>query len=157
MALLLTSLDPVDFVYSKNFSGISTSDIATAIAEISADWYGVLNDFWSSLPSIVQTAKRNNVFNLLVAWHLADLFPSSLNGVVANGGMPILSKNASGVELKMYKWEGLQEQMVPLTTNTFGIRALQMIQSAPERFGIKGSTLTPVPTLLNGPPFGVIV
>ena len=76
-----------------------------------------------------------------------DMFSESLSGVVSNGGMPIVKKSLGGVDLTFVQYK-IQEEMKVLTTNTFGLRALNMILSAPERFGIGGGSdgIWPMPT-----------
>ena len=103
--------------------------------------------FWSNQSYIQQIATRNLVYNLLIAWYLADMFSESLSGVVSNGGMPIVKKSLGGVDLTFVQYK-IQEEMKVLTTNTFGLRALNMILSAPERFGIGGGSdgIWPMPT-----------
>ncbi len=143
------SQSPVDFMYQRNFTFTDGgySEISEAIVAISAQWSGVLNNFWSNQSYIQQIATRNLVYNLLIAWYLADMFSESLSGVVSNGGMPIVKKSLGGVDLTFVQYK-IQEEMKVLTTNTFGLRALNMILSAPERFGIGGGSdgIWPMPT-----------
>jgi hypothetical protein len=67
--------------------------------------------------------------------------------------MPLVKKSIGGVDITYAQYK-IQEEMKVLTTNTFGLRALNMILSAPERFGMLGSTTgvfpqsaTNIPTL----------
>ena len=99
-------------------------------------WYGALQ-FWGDLPQPIQAQKRTLLENLLVGWYLADIFPSSVTGVVANGGMPLTSKTIGGVSVSFLNVE-LQETLKPLLSNTFGIQAMQMMTAAGERFTVYG-------------------
>jgi len=143
-------MTPETFVYAKNFVGLTTEDIESALLEVQAQWSGALS-FWSDLPTAIRDVKRESLVNLLVAWHLADLMPRALDGVASNGGMPLKAKSIGGVDLEFLPIE-TQAAMSPLLTNTFGIRALQAILSAPERFGICGG---PSPTVSIGWPYGI--
>jgi hypothetical protein len=124
-----------EFLFRRNFPTLSNDDIGQAITEVSAQWSGT-QSFWAWLPPALQESKRDMVLHLLTAWHLADMFPEDLDGVAANGGMPLQMKSISGVDIKFLPLE-TQEAMYPLLSNTFGIRAMQMIHSAPERFSIQ--------------------
>jgi len=124
------------FSFRHNFRELKAEVITQAISDISVLYSGI-TDLWSTLDATTQQAKQDLLTSLLVAWQLADLYPEQTEGVVSNGGMPLSSKEASGVVLKFLPVK-VQESMYPLFTNTFGIRALNMIMSAPERFSIRG-------------------
>jgi hypothetical protein len=136
-------------MFARNFPNLpdGSADISEAIAAIQAQFSGALNYFWQDLDSTTQELKRNLLFNYLVAWYLADQFSESLSGVVGNGGMPLVKKSLGGIDLTFLQYK-IQEDMKIFTTNVFGIRALQMILTAPERFGIRGSStgIWPMPT-----------
>jgi hypothetical protein len=142
-----------DFTYARNFSFADggVSEITEAMTAVSAQWYGVLNSFWSSQGATQQTNTRNLVYNLLIAWYLADMFPMALANVGANGGMPVVKKSIGGVDITFTQYK-IQEEMKVLTTNTFGLRALSMILTAPERFGMLGSTNSIFPQPDTGVP-----
>lgn len=155
MAQIYVSGNYLDFTYARNFSFADggASEITEAMSAVNAQWYGVLNQFWQNQGTVQQTATRNLVYNLLIAWYLADFFPMALIAVGANGGMPLVKKSIGGVDITYAQYK-IQEEMKVLTTNTFGLRALNMILSAPERFGMLGSTTgvfpqsaTNIPTL----------
>lgn len=153
MAYLYTSLSPTDFMFARNFPDLpdGSNDIVEAINAIQAQFSGALNNFWGDLDSDTQLAKRNLLLNYLVAWYLADQFTTSATGVVTNGGMPITRKVIGGVDVTFMQYK-IQDDMKIFTTNTFGIRALQMILTAPERFGIRGSSNNVWPTPTQGIP-----
>ena len=153
MAQIYVSGNYLDFTYARNFSFADggASEIAEAMSVINAQWYGVLNTFWASQDAVRQTATRNLVYNLLIAWYLADFFPMSLTAIGANGGMPVVKKSIGGVDITFLQYK-VQEEMKVLTTNTFGLRALNMILSAPERFGMLGGTQGVFPYPSSGIP-----
>ena len=142
MAQIYVSGNPSDFMFIRNFTFTDggTSEITEAMTAINAQWYGVLNTFWASRDLTTQTAIRNLVYNILIGWYLCDFFPTALTGIGANGGMPLVKKSIGGVDITMLQYK-IQEEMKVLTTNTFGLRALNMILSAPERFGMLGPGL----------------
>ena len=145
------TLNPTDFLYTRNFTGFAdngVSEIQEGIAQIQAQFSGVLNYYWGGLESSIQLSKRNYVFNLLVAWYMADKFPSNLVGVTGNAGLPMVKKSIGGVDITFEQYK-VQEDMKVLTTNTFGMRALMMLLTAPERFGMLGSSTTVFPQNYN--------
>lgn len=128
-----------EFVYTDSFPTMSPEQIQAACDFIDAQWTGVPS-LWKSLNDTDRQKKIVAVQNLLVGWHLANLYPASVVGVMVTGGFPLTEKSIggkSGVSLKM---KSLEEQvgMSQLTSNTFGIMALQMLGSAMERFAIYG-------------------
>lgn len=126
------AITTAQFLFRGNFPTLSNDEITAAITFVSAQWSGT-QEFWADLPTTSRDAKRNMILHLLTAWHLADMYGEALEGVAANGGMPLQMKSMSGVDLKMLPIK-TQEAMYSLLTNSFGIRAMQMIHSAPERF-----------------------
>lgn len=127
-----------NFKYRKYFLNVSDDDVAEAITTVSVTWAGT-QKMWNGLDSTSRDAMRDAVLGLLVAWHLADFYTMDLEGIAANGGMPLVMKSMGGVDTKFMPVE-LQPSLYPLLSNTFGIRAAQMIMSSPERFGMLGST-----------------
>ena len=127
---------PSDFAYNANFSGLTDTQIQGAIDAVETVYYGILQ-CWADLPDPVRTNKRALVENLLVAFWLANFYPSSVRGIVSNGGLPLSSKSIGGTSVS-FENISAQEGMEGLKSNTFGLQALAMIQSAPERLKIYG-------------------
>jgi hypothetical protein len=125
-----------NFAYRANFPGMSNDTVEQAISAMSIQWSGT-QEFWGSLSDPLRQQKRDLILSLLVAWHLADMYPEMTEGVMNNAGMPLEGKESGGVILRFLPLS-VQEAMYPFLTNTFGIRALQMIMSAPERFKVRG-------------------
>ncbi len=126
-----------EFVYRHKFaSSVEDPDVTAAIATVEAQFAGALS-FWAALPAAARDAKRLVLENYLVAWHLANVFPGSVRGIMANGGMAVSSKSIGGTSLS-FDLVQCQDALSILQSNTFGVQALQMILSAPERFGIYG-------------------
>ncbi len=123
-----------DFLYAGNFPDLTDSQINTAYVEVSAMFSGV-NGLWAVLNKSVRDAKRTLCLNLLTAWYLLDMNPTSATGVIGNGGMALGSKSIGGTSVSFSDMES-QEGLKQLNSNVFGQKALMMIQSAPERFGI---------------------
>lgn len=127
---------PSDFAYSSNFSGLSDTQIQNAINAVETVYYGALL-CWEALPEPVRTNKRLMLENLLVAWYLANFYPTNVRGIVSNGGMPLSSKSIGGTTVS-FATITAQEGMEALNSNTFGLQALSMMQAAPERLSIYG-------------------
>ena len=123
-----------DFKYAENFPTLTDTQINTAYDEVCVMFSGVLQ-CWACLTEPTRTNKRNLCINLLVAWYLADMNPASVRGVVGNGGMALSSKSIGGTSVSFSDMEA-QEGLKQLNSNVFGQKALMMIQSAPERYGI---------------------
>lgn len=123
-----------DFKYADNFPTLTDQQINTAYDEVCVMFSGVLQ-LWGILEEPTRTAKRNLCINLLTAWYLADTKPTAVTGVVSNGGMALGSKSIGGTSVSFSDMEA-QEGLKQLNSNLFGQKALIMIQSAPERYGI---------------------
>ena len=147
------AITALNFLYRDSFTGLPTNAVETTIQEVYAEWAGT-QEFWADAPVNIQQAKRDMVANYLVAWKLADIYPSCVNGVASNGGMPLAMKDIGGTALKMLPIK-MQEGMYQLFTNTFGLRAYQMIVSAPERFSIIGHAGPYVGTVYGLSTYGV--
>lgn len=123
-----------DFIYAVNFPTLTDAQINAAYLEVSVMFSGV-KTLWGVLDEPTRTDKRNLCMNLLTAWYLADMNPTSVTGVVGNGGMALSSKSIGGTSISFQDMEA-QEGLKQLNSNVFGQKALMMIQSAPERYGI---------------------
>lgn len=123
-----------DFKFADNFPTLTDAQINAAYEIVSVMFSGVLQ-CWGVLSEPLRTAKRTLCLNLLVAWYLLDADPKSAVGVMGNGGMALTSKSIGGTSLSFADMDA-QEGVKQLNSNMFGQKALIMIQSAPERFGI---------------------
>ena len=123
-----------DFLYADNFPTLTDTDINNAYDIVSVMFSGVLK-CWAKMPEPTRTKKRNLLLNLLIGWYLLDADPSKAVGVIGNGGMALGSKSIGGTSLS-FADVGAQEGLAQLNSNMFGQKALLMIQSVPERFGI---------------------
>ena len=123
-----------DFKYAGNFPTLTDEQINSAYEIVSVMFSGVLQ-CWRALPEPIRTQKRTLCMNLILAWYLLDTNPQSAVGVIGNGGMALTSKSIGGTSLSFSDMDA-QEGIKQLNSNVFGQKALMMIQSAPERFGI---------------------
>lgn len=124
----------LDFKFASNFPTLTDEQINNAYDIVSVMFSGVLQ-CWRVLPEPLRTNKRTLCLNLLVAWYLLDANPQSAVGVIGNGGMALTSKSIGGTSLSFADMDA-QEGIKQLNSNVFGQKALMMIQSIPERFGI---------------------
>ena len=123
-----------DFKYAANFPTLTDTQIGDAYDIVVVMFSGV-QELWGVLAEPIRTKKRNLCLNLLVAWYLLDTNPGAAVGVIGNGGMAVTSKSIGGTSLS-YASMDAQEGIAQLNSNMFGQKALMMIQSAPERFGL---------------------
>ena len=123
-----------DFKFAANFPTLTDTDINNAYDIVSVMFSGVLQ-CWRALNEPLRTQKRTLCLNYLIAWCLLDQNPQSAVGVMGNGGMALTSKSIGGTSLSFADMDA-QEGIKQLNSNVFGQKALMMIQSIPERFGI---------------------
>ena len=123
-----------DFKFAANFPTLTDTDINNAYDIVSVMFSGI-NQCWRALPEPLRTSKRTLCMNYLTAWYLLDNNPQSAVGVMGNGGMALTSKSIGGTSLSFADMDA-QEGIKQLNSNVFGQKALMMIQSIPERFGI---------------------
>ena len=123
-----------DFKFAGNFPTLTDAQINSAYDIVSVMFSGVLQ-CWAVLPEPIRTQKRTLCINLILAWYLLDTNPQAAVGVLGNGGMALTSKSIGGTSLSFSDMDA-QEGIKQLNSNVFGQKALTMIQSAPERFGI---------------------
>ena len=123
-----------EFKFASNFPTLTDSNINAAYDIVSVMFSGVLS-CWKILNEPLRTQKRTLLLNLLIAWYLLDTNPTSAVGVMGNGGMALTSKSIGGTSLSFGDMEA-QEGIKQLNSNVFGQKALMLIQSVPERFGI---------------------
>ena len=123
-----------DFKFASNFPTLTDEQINNAYEIVSVMFSGVLT-LWGVLGEPIRTQKRTLALNLLIAWYLLDANPQSAVGVIGNSGMALTSKSIGGTSLSFADMDA-QEGIKQLNSNVFGQKALMMIQSAPERYGI---------------------
>ena len=123
-----------DFKFADNFPSLTDAQVNAAYEIVSVMFSGVMQ-CWARLPEPTRTQKRTLCMNLILGWYLLDTNPQSAVGVMGNGGMALTSKSIGGTSLSFADMDA-QEGIKQLNSNVFGQKALMMIQSAPERFGI---------------------
>jgi hypothetical protein len=129
------------FPFAANFaslySGGESPTVDAACVTIEAEWAGIFT-MWATIEETLREQKRTICEGYLVAWWLADMFPISVTGVIASGGIPVTSKSIGGVSISFRDLES-QPALRQLESNAFGVKALMMIMSAPERMGLMGA------------------
>jgi len=143
-----------NFPFNVNFPTLYGSDgsspsVDNAIASVCAEWSGSFDEevsgisgtrgLWQTLPIDQRQAKQTILLGYLVAWWLADMFPTALVGASGDGGMPLTSKSIGGVSISRKDLEA-QPALKQLESNVFGIKALEMLMSVPERYRLYGQT-----------------
>lgn len=123
-----------DFKFADKFIDLTEVEFGRALQMVNAQFSGVY-DLWATMPPAERLAKRELCINYLIGWQLMLMNPDSVDGIGSVGGMPLDSKKIGPIALK-YRNLVRQDSGVleMLTTNTFGLLALQMIQSAPENY-----------------------
>ena len=127
----------VDFTYKSKFNDLTEEEFTEAVDIVRAIWSGVLS-LWAVCEEEVRNRKRSAVLNLLVAWYLADTYPTKLTGgMQTSGGMPITRKRIRDVDIS-YAQLNLPQAYDALGSNQFGIKAAMLIRYAPEMMGVYG-------------------
>lgn len=117
---------------NKFKDSLTDEDVQLAIDCINTDWSGVPS-LWRVLPKTQRENKINLTLNYLTAWWLADAYPSLVNGVFTTGGVPLVEKEIGGVRLR-FRDQDVQDAYSKLKSNYFGLRALDLLLSAPEKY-----------------------
>ncbi len=123
-----------DFKFADKFPTLTDDQVNDAYETVLVMFSGV-QQLWGVLPEPIRTQKRNLCLNLLTAWYLLDTDPTKAVGVVGNGGMALTSKSIGGTSVSFQSMDA-QEGMAQINSNMYGQKALAMLQSAPERFGL---------------------
>lgn len=127
-----------DFMFRKNFPGLSDETIEGFVPVVEAQWTGALNDFWGGMNAVARDQNRLTFKNLVLAWYLANMFPGEVVDAIANGALPLTGKSSGGLSLQYMGLETVQDGLKPLMSNQWGMSALSMLMSAPERFVVQG-------------------
>ena len=127
----------VDFTYKSKFTNLTEDEFTEACNIVKAMWSGVLK-MWGVCEEEDRNQKRSAVLNLLVAWYLADMYPTRLTGgMQTSGGMPISRKRIRDVDIS-YASLHLPAAYDALASNQFGVKAAMLIRYAPDMMGIYG-------------------
>lgn len=127
----------VDFTYKNKFTELTEDEFTEAKDIVKAMWYGV-TQLWAVCEEDVRNQKRSAVLNLLIAWYLADVYPTRLTGgMQTSGGMPITRKRIRDVDIS-YASLNLPQAYDALGSNQFGVKAANLIRYAPEMMGVYG-------------------
>lgn len=127
----------MDFTYKNKFNDLQEDEFTEACNIVKAMWSGVL-EMWGACEPSVRYQKRSAVMNLLVAWYLADMYPTKLvGGMQTSGGMPITRKRIRDVDIS-YASLSLPAAYDALASNQFGVKAAMLIRYAPDMMGVYG-------------------
>jgi hypothetical protein len=125
-----------EFKYTRNFNGLTQDDYDDAYDEVLTRYAGV-STLWNTLTETIRDAKRLLCYNYLVAWYLADMYPFKVKGIDADG-RPLSSKSIGGTSVSFLTLGERDSTLQELTTNTFGLKAKAMMETAPEMMGVYG-------------------
>ena len=107
----------------------------TCINDVYTLFYGV-GDLWSHMDRREYVDKTQLCYGLLLAWYIADLFPSYALGVVSSGGIPIKSKQIGGVKITFGETASTAgavnnaDLLQSLKSNSYGAKAYLMIKTS---------------------------
>lgn len=107
----------------------------TCINDVYTLFYGV-GDLWSHMDRREYVDKTQLCYGLLLAWYIADLFPSYALGVVSSGGIPIKSKQIGGVKITFGETASTAgavnnaDLLQSLKSNSYGVKAYLMIKTS---------------------------
>lgn len=122
-----------DFTFRDRFRDLTDEQVTQACQEIQTRFAGVLT-LWSVCRPAMRDAKRRLCMNYLVAWLLTNKYPGKAIGASGTGGLPLKSKKIADITL-VYNLPLREDSLLSsLTTNTYGVAALEMIQTAPENY-----------------------
>ena len=130
------SLLAANFIFQMNFPSLDQAIIQNAISWIEVQYSGCWS-LWSYLSAAQASAKRTFLEWNLVAWYLADHYPSYVTGIIADGA-PLTEKTigaGKGVSIKN-RLIPAQDALIGLTSNKFGRDALAMLQGNTDRMTI---------------------
>ncbi len=139
-------MNHASFPFAANFPTLYGTDgssplVDTACTVIESEWVGIFQLFQTT-PN--PAAKQAILEGYLVGWWLADMYPDKVVGISGDGGMPLTGKSIGGVSISRKDLEA-QPALKQLESNAFGVKALSMMMSAPERFmlNVKSSSIGP--------------
>lgn len=107
----------------------------TCINDVYTLFYGV-GDLWSHMDRREYVDKTQLCYGLLLAWYIADLFPSYALGVVSSGGIPIKAKQIGGVKITFGETASTAgavnnaDLLQSLKSNSYGAKAYLMIKTS---------------------------
>ena len=122
-----------DFEFRNRFRDLSDEQVTQACQEIHARFSGILT-LWRVCRADIREAKRRLCMNYLVAWLLTNKYPDQAIGVSGMGGIPLKSKHIADITLSYNLPLRESSLLSSLTTNSYGVAALEMIQTAPENY-----------------------
>ena len=130
-----------NFPFIDNFPSLVGTDgsaplIDAACTTVETEWSGIFELYQTVANG---NAKQQTLEGYLVGWWLADMYPSKVQGISGDGGMPLTGKSIGPVSISRKDLEA-QPSLKQLESNAFGVKALSMIMSAPERFLLHGQT-----------------
>lgn len=125
--------------YGQNFPDLleeETNDLLdSCIDDVYTLFYGV-GDLWSHLDRDIYTDKTQMCYGLLVAWYIADVYPTYTLGVMSTGGIPIKSKVIGGTKITFGDTAtkagsvNNADLLQSLKSNVFGAKAYTMIKTS---------------------------
>ena len=130
------NLTAANFIFQINFPSLDAVSIQNAINWIEVQYLGCWS-LWSYLTPTQATMKKTFLEWNLVAWYLADHYPSYVTGVIADGA-PLTEKTigaGKGVSIKN-RVIPAQDALIAWTSNVFGRTALAMLQGNTDRMTI---------------------
>jgi hypothetical protein len=122
--------------FLKFSDGSNDALIADAIDDVYAIFYGVAT-MWERHPTQVWYEKTVVCYRNLVAWYIADLYPTFVSGVPVMGGIPLKAKKIGGVQI-FYAELDARGLLGSLKSNPFGAKAYFMITTSGRRFELGG-------------------
>jgi hypothetical protein len=130
-----------NFPFIANFPSLVGTDgsaplIDAACATVETEWSGIFELYQTVANGM---AKQQTLEGYLVGWWLADMYPAKVVGISGDGGMPLTGKSIGEVSISRKDLEA-QPSLKQLESNAFGVKALSMIMSAPERFLLHGQS-----------------
>jgi len=129
-----------DFIFADRFRDLIDDEVVQTVSVVSTMFPGV-SSLWGptycTLTDEEREEKRRICYNFLVAWYLVQNYPSRVVGGISGGstgGMPLVSKSINDISVHYREVVKPGSPLMQLTTNSYGIQALEMLLTAPENF-----------------------
>jgi hypothetical protein len=140
-------ITPFDFRrhHLASFPSLDESPESDALLQEAIDtvytMFPYVGELWDWQPKQIWYDKTVLCYRLLVAWYIADLYPSVAAGASLMGGIPIKRKKIDGTDITYpdSASSDAQDTLTSFKSNPWGHKALVMIKTAGKRALLRNS------------------
>lgn len=126
--------------YGQNFPDLLQADyddLLDTCIESAYTLFAGVKDLWSHLARQIYCDKTQMCYGLLVAWYIADLYPTLTDGVLTTGGIGVKMKKIGGTQIAFSEnvaskagAKNNADLLNSLKSNVFGAKAYLMIKTS---------------------------